>query len=246
MADGGRTGRIPRWRRQPDSRPGQILEAAFRVFGARGLHQATLDDVARKAGITKGTIYLYFPSKAALFSAMLKSRVNAIVPEMRLVGGGGASAREQLVGLGEKLYRFFRSPAYLAVYRSMVSEAAQFPEAAAVLYREGILPVNQRMAEVIRRGIATGEFRDVDPLIAARGFAAMFQVFAVSQKLLGGERIYPIDEGRLVRTLTTVFLNGLLVPGEPRGASRAFRKEDREPRTQNRAAEKRRSRARAR
>ncbi len=80
----------PRWRRRPAERPQQILDAAFRVFGARGLHRATLDDVAREAGITKGTIYLYFPSKAALFSAMVTAKVNTVVPEVPAPSTPGA------------------------------------------------------------------------------------------------------------------------------------------------------------
>lgn len=210
----------PRWRRQPDARPQQILEAAFRVFGARGLHQATLDDVAKSAGITKGTIYLYFPSKAALFTAMLKTRVNAIMPpvELPLDGRDTRETRTRLLGLGQRLYRFFRTPAFLAMYRSVVSEAFLFPEAAATLYREGILPANQRLAALIQRGIATGEFRNVDPLIAARAFVGMFQIFAVSQGLLGGQRIYPITEAQVVQAVTDLFFRGLLAPckGEAR------------------------------
>jgi len=203
--------RTPRWRRQPEVRPQQILEAAFRVFGTRGLHQATLDDVARAAGITKGTIYLYFPSKAALFSAMLKARVNDLLPPMEASGGRSTpSVHRQLLLLAQRLYQFFKSPAYLAMYRTMVGEAPQFPEAAALLYREGILPANRRLAEVIRRGIASGEFRAVDPLIAARALVGMFQVFVVSQGLLGGQRIFPIADAKLVRTITDIYFRGLL------------------------------------
>ena len=211
--------RTPRWRRRPEARPQQILKAAFRVFGIRGLHQATLDDVARAARITKGTIYLYFPSKADLFSAMLKARVNDIMPRVEAPEDGhpGPSTRRQLSALGLQLYRFFRSRAWLAMYRTVVSEAAQFPEAAALLYREGILPANRRLAEVIQRGIVRGEFRPVDPVIAARAFAGTFQVFAVSQGLLGGQRIFPIPDTKIVRTITDIFFRGLLAsPGTGR------------------------------
>ena len=206
-----RQNRMPRWQRRPEVRPQQILEAAFRLFGTRGLHQATLDDVARAAGITKGTIYLYFPSKAALFSAMLRARVNDLLPPMEAPNGRGSpSVHRQLVMLAQRLYQFFKSPAYLAMYRTMVGEAPQFPEAAAILYREGILPANRRLAEVIRRGIASGEFRPVDPLIAARALVGMFQVFVVSQRLLGGQRIFPIADAKLVRSITDIFFRGLL------------------------------------
>ncbi len=212
--------RTPRWQRRPAVRPHQILQAAFRVFGTRGLHQATLDDVARAAGITKGTIYLYFPSKAALFSAMLRARVNDLLPPMEALDGRGTlSVHRQLIMLAQRLYQFFKSPAFLAMYRTMVGEASQFPEAAALLYREGILPANRRLAEVIRRGIDRGEFRDVEPLIAARALVGMFQVFGVSQGLLGGQRIFPIPDSKIIRTVTEIYLRGVLAPRRavPRG-----------------------------
>ena len=216
--------KAPRWQRRPGERPQQILEAAFRVFGAHGLHQATLDDVAREAGITKGTIYLYFPSKAALFSAMLKSRVNDILPPLEAARGGSGSTvgPVELEAFGRRLYRFMSSPAYLNMFRTIVGEAAQFPEVAEGVYREGILAANKRMGELLARGIARGRFRAVDPVVASRAFAGMFLVFAVSQRLLGGERIYPIPESAIVRTVTDIFLNGLLKSREPRaeGAGR--------------------------
>jgi AcrR family transcriptional regulator len=209
---------MPRWKRRPEVRPQQILEAAFRVFGTRGLHQATLDDVARSAGITKGTIYLYFPSKAALFSAMVRARVNDLLPPMEAsVGRGTPSVHRQLLLLAQRLYRFFKSPAYLAMYRTMVGEAPQFPEAAALLYRDGILPANRRVAEVIHRGIASGEFRGVDPLIAARALVGMLQVFVVSQGLLGGQRIFPMADAKIVRTITDIFFRGLLATSRMTG-----------------------------
>ena len=203
--------RVPRWQRQPEIRPQQILEAAFRVFGMRGLHQATLDDVARAAGITKGTIYLYFPGKAALFSAMLKARVNDLLPPVTAPHGARVrSTHRQFLTLARRLYRFFQTPAFLAMYRTMVGEASQVPEAAALLYREGILPANRRLADLIRRGIVAGEFRRLNPLVAARAFVGMLQIFAISQGLLGGQRIFPIPERTVVRTVTDIFFGGLL------------------------------------
>jgi AcrR family transcriptional regulator len=215
----------PRWRRRPEARPQQILEAAFRVFGSRGLHQATLDDVARAAGITKGTIYLYFPGKAALFAAMLKARVNEIMPpvEMQQAGRGSGAVLGELSALARRLYQFFRSRAYLAMYRTVVSEASRFPEARTLLYREGILPANRRLAAVIRRGISTGEFRPVDPMIAARAFVGMFQIFAVSQGLLGGQHIFPMNDTEVIRTVTEIFFRGLQASRKTATRSRAAR-----------------------
>jgi AcrR family transcriptional regulator len=210
----------PRWRRRPDARPAQILDAAFQLFGSRGLHGATLDEVAREAGIAKGTIYLYFPSKTALFAAMIRSRAGGLLPAA--VDDPARTADQQLVAFGDKLYEFLRSPAYLSILRAMVGEAAQFPEEAARFYREAILPLNRQMAETIRAGITAGRFRDVEPMVAARAYAGMFLVFALSQGLLGGEAIYPIAARQIVETVTSVFLHGVLAEGakQPRGRSR--------------------------
>jgi AcrR family transcriptional regulator len=216
----------PRWRRRPEERPQQILEAAFKVFGVQGLHQATLDDVAREAGITKGTIYLYFPGKAALFGAMLQSRVGEILPPLEAAADGREPAvgPRELAAFGRRLYRFMRSPAYLTMFRTIVGEAAQFPEAAEGVFRNGILVANRRMAAVLARGMAAGRFRELDPLVASRAFAGMFLVFAVSQGLLGGERVHPIPEATVVKTVTDLFLNGLMKSRASRGTAEARRR----------------------
>ncbi len=207
------TARPRRWQRRPDERPRQILAAASKVFGARGLHRATLDDVAREAGITKGTIYLYFPSKMDLFVAMLKAGITAVIPTVDAADGRTASSLDdRLAAIGRELYRFLSSPAYLSMFRTVVGEAARFPEVAAHVYREGVLTANRRLAAVIAAGIQGGTCRDVDPMIAARAFVGMFLVFAVSQRLLGGERIYPIADEAVVRTVVDVYLNGVLTP----------------------------------
>ena len=204
------TPRPRRWQRRPDERPAQILDAAFGVFGARGFHQATLDDVARQAGITKGTIYLYFPSKAALFTAMLKARITAVIPSADAADGRASPSLEgRLTAVGRDVYRFLSSPAYLTMFRTVVSEVARFPEVAAQVYQEGVLAANRRFATVIRAAVRSGEFRDVDAMIAARAFIGMFLIFAVSQRLLGGERIYPIADDAVVTTVTDIFLNGV-------------------------------------
>lgn len=210
----------PRWQRKPDARPRQILDAAFRVFGDRGLHRATLDDVARAAGITKGTIYLYFPSKAALFAAMLKARVTALMPLAEGAGGPAAgSTRERMTRFGRLLYRFFRSPQYLNMFRAVVSEAAEFPDEAALLYRDWVLHANRRLADVLRAGVDTGELRHVDTLVAARAFIGMFMIFGISQGLLGGQRILPLSDRRVVETVAEVFFQGVARPGADGGGA---------------------------
>ena len=68
-----------RWRRRKDARPGEIVAAALACFAERGFAATRLDDVARRAGVTKGTLYLYFPNKEELFKAVVRQ---AIVPNI--------------------------------------------------------------------------------------------------------------------------------------------------------------------
>src|SRR3954464_7728803 len=65
----------PRWRRLPEERPAQILDAALDVFAEHGLGAARLEDIAKRAGLSKGTIYLYFPNKEALFREVVRQTV---------------------------------------------------------------------------------------------------------------------------------------------------------------------------
>src|SRR3954466_9415069 len=69
----------PRWRRLPEERPRQILDAALAVFAERGLAAARLDDIAKRAGLSKGTIYLYFPNKEELFREVIRNSVIAFI-----------------------------------------------------------------------------------------------------------------------------------------------------------------------
>src|ERR671927_705925 len=69
-----------RWRRRKDARPGEILAAALSCFAERGFAATRLDEVAARAGVTKGTVYLYFPSKEELFKAVVRE---ALVPNIR-------------------------------------------------------------------------------------------------------------------------------------------------------------------
>ena len=69
----------PRWQRRKDARPEEIISAALEVFADRGFAATTLEDIARKAGVTKGTIYLYFENKEALFKALIRGTIVPVI-----------------------------------------------------------------------------------------------------------------------------------------------------------------------
>ncbi|MEO6864006.1 MAG: TetR/AcrR family transcriptional regulator [Gemmatimonadaceae bacterium] len=168
----------PRWRRLPEERPQQILRAALEVFGEHGLGGARLEDIAKQAGVSKGTIYLYFPNKEALFREMVRSTiVEAIVAGEGISNVG--SAREQLLAFMAHYWDFVRTPAFSVIYRVVVSELHHFPDLVEFYSAEVIVRSQRLISGIISRGISTGEFRSVDPTVAGRMLISLFSTSAM-------------------------------------------------------------------
>lgn len=162
-------------RRAPEERPQQILDAAFHEFGERGLAGARLDDIAKRANVAKGTIYLYFPNKEELFREMVRQsmvqqldRNEAIIAEH-----ADESATAQLTVLFATWWKFLRSDRFTVVHRLVIGELHNFPDLMQFYADEVILRGRSLLSSVVARGTARGEFRSIDPDIAARMLSAL-------------------------------------------------------------------------
>ena len=206
----------PRWQRRPDHRPSEILDAALRVFVRRGLHKTKLEEVAKEAGISKGTIYLYFKNKEELFVAAAH-RVLPSPDEMYLEGHTTPTADRSLPHLLRQIaraaYRRFCTPAYLAFFSMMAAEALRHPEWAELYFRRIALELNRRIAEAFERAMLAGECRKVNPMLTARAFIGMFLIMALTQEHLGGKKYTPLSEREVINSLTDIFLHGLVPAG---------------------------------
>jgi AcrR family transcriptional regulator len=170
----------PRWRRLPEERPSQILAAAIEVFGEHGLAAARIDDIARRAGVAKGTIYLYFPNKEALFKEMIRQTIIAWLElTEQNVGAFSGTATEQLTTYMQGWWAALRSPDYLTIYRLVLAELHHFPELAEFYSHAVVLRALTLSSGLIQRGIDAGEFRPVDPLVTARMLGSMFAAHAM-------------------------------------------------------------------
>lgn len=165
----------PRWRRLPEERPKQILKAALAVFGESGLAASRLDDIAKRAGLSKGTIYLYFPNKEELFREVVRHTVISKLEENETrFGAMTGSATEVLTEFMRQYWAFIRSSDFSPLFRLIHAEIHNFPDLAR-FYGEEVVSRGQRLiAGIIGRGIDTGEFRQIDPLVAARMLSAPF------------------------------------------------------------------------
>jgi AcrR family transcriptional regulator len=167
----------PRWRRLPEERPKQIIEAALEVFAERGLSQARLDDIAKRAGVSKGTIYLYFPNKEELFREVVRSTVVARLERAeQVVALAEGSSREVLTQVLQTMWEFLHTPTFAAIFRLVTAELNDFPDLAAFYAQEVIKRGQRLISGVVARGMDAGEFRRTDPSVAARILTSTFLV----------------------------------------------------------------------
>jgi len=207
----------PRWRRRPEERPEEILDAALRVFARRGLHKTNLEEVAKEAGISKGTIYLYFKNKEDLFVAAAHRVLpspDEIYRERPTASAADMSLNHLLHRVARTAYRRFCSPDYLAFFGMMNAEILRHPEWGQIYFRRIGLELNRRIAAVFERAMLAGECRKLDPILAARAFVGMFLMMALTQEHLGGKQYTPFSERKVIDSLTDIFLHGVVPPGE--------------------------------
>ena len=162
----------PKWRRCPEDRPSQIIKAALEVFGDCGLAKARLQDIAERAGVSKGTIYLYFPNKEELFREMIRQTAVAAI-EGAEKGITHGTPTEQLVAFMRGYWQFVRSPVFSTIDRLVLGELHQFPDLAKFYAHDVVARVLKLLSGIIRHGIDTGEFREIDPMVAARMLVAL-------------------------------------------------------------------------
>jgi len=154
------------------------MKAALTEFGERGLAGARLDDIAKRAGLSKGTIYLYFPNKEELFREMVRSTVvSQIEASERQVGETSGTATETLMNFMRGYWTFIRSsPQFASLFRLIHAEIHNYPDLARFYAEEVVSRSHRLIASIISRGIETGEFRNVDPMVAARMLTAPFVI----------------------------------------------------------------------
>jgi AcrR family transcriptional regulator len=164
----------PKWRRCPADRPVQIIRAALEVFGEFGLANARLQDIAAKAGISKGTIYLYFPNKEELFREMIRqTAIAAISRAEEVLAEGKNRPTNQLITAMRGYWAFVRSPIFGTIHRLVLGELHQFPDLARFYAHEVVARGQKLLSGIISRGIAAGEFREIDAMVAARMLVAL-------------------------------------------------------------------------
>jgi AcrR family transcriptional regulator len=205
--------RSPRWRRRKDARPEEIVAAALEVFVERGFAAAKLEAVARRAGVTKGTIYLYFENKEALFKAVVRETIVPVIAKGEAVAQAfTGSARELFEKLVREYWRLVGETALAGIPKLMMAEAGNFPELARFYYQEVAVRGHRLMASVLERGIKQGEFRPVNVAVAAKLAMSPLLHAVVARQAFAACMTEGFDVGKYLDTHIDLYLHGIAKP----------------------------------
>lgn len=205
----------PKWRRRKDARPSDIVAAALIVFGEKGFAGARIEEIARRAGVSKGTVYLYFETKSDLFRAVVHDALMPDIEEVkRTILALELPVAQVLTMLLPRFAQLVTDVPVGAVVKMVVGESRNFPELAKVWHDEVVQEAIGLLSALIERGQARGEIRPGDPRTHAfsiMGPMLMGVLWRETFTPVGGAAI---DLPAIARQHAETILGGLLIPEE--------------------------------
>ena len=212
-----------RWRRRKEDRPSEIVAAALACFAERGFAATRLEDVACRAGVTKGTLYLYFPNKEELFKAVVRRTIVAKIEQ------GETLLAHSLDPAPILLERFIAS--WLAVIETpasaipklILSEAGNFPDLARFYLEEVVLRGTALVRKLLQTGVERGEFRPASLEHAAMCVIAPMILSMLWRHSFERHADHPLDAAALCRTHLDLLLRGLTQAAPATEAPRPLR-----------------------
>jgi AcrR family transcriptional regulator len=200
----------PRWHRRKQARPSEIIDAALIEFVEHGFAGSRLEDIARRAGCTKGTIFLYFDSKQELFKAMVRRTMLPVLETGEsLIERHDGTAQELLVSLLRQRFEYMTNTAACALPKLMLSEAANFPELARFYHDEIITRSHSIIERALKSGVERGEFREMDTSNVARAAVAPLLLVAAWKFSFMKHAQVDLDPVAYFETALDVLLRGI-------------------------------------
>lgn len=213
-AERGSDAAAPRRERRKEARPGELLDAALDLFVEKGFAATRSEEVAARAGVSKGTLFLYFPSKEELFKAVVRENISGRFAEwneefVTFEGTTPDMVRHCMRVWWDRLGATRAS----GITKLIISEARNFPDIAAFYQQEVIRPATELLRRILERGVARGEFRPLDIDYAVFSISAPM-IFLIMMNHSRGACVpqdHPLDPERYIASQLDVLLNGLCV-----------------------------------
>ncbi len=198
-----------RVKRRKEARPGEIIEAGLMEFADKGFAATRLIDVAKRAGITKGTIYRYFADKEALFLAAVDLQISHVFKHTNeQISEFEGSTRQLLTMLFSNVHRNIVQGDMYILLRIILIEGKNFPQLPKLYYREGVTKGQQVLKRIIERGIERGEVR--------RGAASDLPIVVMAPALMAAiwkmmfHELQPVEPEKFYAAHVDLVMNGLL------------------------------------
>jgi AcrR family transcriptional regulator len=210
----------PRWERRKDARPQELLEAAMDLFVERGYAATRLEDVARRAGVSKGTLYLYYENKEELFKAVVRGNIVPVIgaAETSVAEHDGDSA-DLLRHLIHSWWQRLGATKASGIIKLVMAEAGNFPELVSFYQEEVINRSTRTMSTMLERGIARGEFRPIDVRQMTQVLMAPMLMLITWKHSVGPCPRSELEPLAFLDTFLDMALHGLLADGRPPASS---------------------------
>lgn len=206
----------PKWRRRKKERPSDIVAAALEVFSEKGFAGARIEEIARRAGVSKGTLYLYFETKEDMFRAVVRE---VVVPNVETVRAAFEAADMPFADLLRLFLPKFAEIATTvpigAVAKMVVGESRNFPELAKVWHDDVILKAVGLIAGLVERAQARGEVRPGDPRTHAFSIMGPMLIGVLWRETFTPVGGAALDLSAIARQHAETVLGGLLVEHQP-------------------------------
>lgn len=204
----------PKWRRRKTARPGEIIAAALEVFAEKGFAAAKLDDIAERAGVSKGALYLYFETKDDIFRAVVR---DAVAPNFQIIrqmaesfDGSFAELAPMILARAAGLMSRTKLP---AVAKMVIGESRNFPDLARIWHDTIVFVALNVMTELIAKAQAKGEVRPGDPRLYAFSLMGPMIMGALYREVFAEVSAQPLDLEALAAQHARTVLEGMLVRG---------------------------------
>lgn len=204
--------------RRKEARPGELLDAALALFVEKGFAATRVEEVAARAGVSKGTLFLYFQNKEELFKAVVRQNISGHFKEWNSLFDAFEGSSAEMVGICMNAWweRVGTTQA-CGIAKLMVCEAGNFPEIAAFYQQEVVQPGQGLIRRILQRGIERGEFRPLDLDYAVYSIVAPMIFLFLSRHSSGicvPDQLQ-LEPKKYIASLLNIILHGLSVVPEP-------------------------------
>ena len=202
----------PKWRRRKEARPDEIIDAALVVFAEKGFAAAKLDDISRRAGISKATLYLYFDTKEEIFRAVARTAVASLLKALETQAkGADAPFAELAPKLLERAAELMKGGRVPAIARMVIGESRNFPDLARIWHDDVVTSIIGIITGIIARAQARGEVAPDDPRLHAFPLMGPMVMAMLFREVFGRVNTNPPDLHALADQHARSALRGLLL-----------------------------------